>query len=1117
MDAGFIKKCGCCNAPFDAEWKVRDENDNFICPYCGNVNFTKDDRCEEELNKIYYQLDNLQFDTAASNLDELRMKYPKSSKVYFLSVLAENAVCYTEDKGNTGHFIPTLNDLPPRDLMESSFAKKALELAESTTVKDQYLETFNYIETKRKEILEEANKQENHYDIFISTKVTELNDNDREVLDGNGNPKESKDCAFARELYNILREENPKQRIFFSQSYEATTKMTGNKYENVIYAALHSAKILILVGESRKHIASRWVRNEWMRYKRIKDRSDASSKDERHMVLVTHDLVETDLPRELQGYQFIRFTAASGIQILQNYIKNCFKEGRFGEKITARSFDDAGVEAIEVKEIEEMDNSGRKVLVDHVEQVSEDIKDEIECYENQLDPSRKYTREEAFRNLEDLLEREPDAYQARKLLLLKGTNYYHFEDYANDANEVINNPEIANKFFDFAPKEETKRFIVSVIECLTSPNYFFGFNKYEAGLPKNVPIWSEKLCRTLTQLIVPYLDEIEKKSLLRLRRVVNDIIKNKLDFTTPEQTELVNNYLKISQYIDGKDPYKYIDARHAILCSLERCYTNKTDYLVNLQKRLVYDILKTNAAATETIWADYCLRRYGKSFDAQHFIEALEKEEVKGHIVNDKETLDAFDKIFKYTKGDERKMYTLAFLTAIIYDENSYLKEEGQDSLKLSKDVNGDEQLDNEELNGFDLFQKYIGYELPEIVYPSTINEQIDVNSPLLEPNELAYQKKEASTPLDKLFCTFAVRMHKHRIFEPAMTLYNYYLAQQESRKEFHYVLVLYYKEMAAVHIVKADELRRTTRQLQHREMDIYLYQIKKKSDQAPQAEILENHIRNAIEEQQEYSDRYQPIKDILNELPRESTIDKLPTILDIHKQFEEAINSIANDVVRQELEKDFSHEITYFATTLVQLQVADQMLNGLNEQKARSLLWKNTSAADPNARKRIEKNAAYYIELIKKYDEPSSAVEHERLFVAVKNKLLKSLYAPTTTYGTSPTRGNTPRRRSTGGNVFRCMTFFFPLTFHIILFYVMMYKQTYDYYGYGSGNLFNNTGFIIFYAFSLIAVIGMLIYTIARLRRRWDLSSGSAKAHSVISLIVTGAIFIAIIVAACI
>ena len=80
-----------------------------------------------------------------------------------------------------------------------------------------------------------------------------------------------------------------------------------------------------------------------------------------------------------------------------------------------------------------------------------------------------------------------------------------------------------------------------------------------------------------------------------------------------------------------------------------------------------------------------------------------------------------------------------------------------------------------------------------------------------------------------------------------------------------------------------------------------------------------------------------------------------------------------------------------------------------------------------------------------------------------------------------------------------------------------MMYKQTYDYYGYGSGNLFSNTGFLIFYVFSLIAVIGMLIYTIARLRRRWDLSSGSAKAHSVISLIVTGAIFIAIIVAACI
>ena len=96
MNANSIKQCVCCHALVDSKWKTSDEKGHFICPYCDTVNSFNNDDYEEEINRIYYQLDNLQFITASNKLGELRIKYPNCSKVFFLSLLADNAVCYTE-------------------------------------------------------------------------------------------------------------------------------------------------------------------------------------------------------------------------------------------------------------------------------------------------------------------------------------------------------------------------------------------------------------------------------------------------------------------------------------------------------------------------------------------------------------------------------------------------------------------------------------------------------------------------------------------------------------------------------------------------------------------------------------------------------------------------------------------------------------------------------------------------------------------------------------------------------------------------------------------------------------------------------------------------------------
>ena len=223
--ANLIKKCCSCNEPYTDLWKKRDDCGHIFCPHCGTANYFEDDAKrtaeEEELNSIHPLLQNAHFTTASEKLESLREKYPKSSKVWFLSVLADNCICYTEDSSKKGYYIPTLNDLPPCSLLESSDAKKALELAPSKEVKESYLNVFNYIEQLRLEIQADAQKKENQYDVFISTKVTLLDENGREVLGGDGRPKESPDCAFARDLYNDICQQYRGKKIFFSQSNDA--------------------------------------------------------------------------------------------------------------------------------------------------------------------------------------------------------------------------------------------------------------------------------------------------------------------------------------------------------------------------------------------------------------------------------------------------------------------------------------------------------------------------------------------------------------------------------------------------------------------------------------------------------------------------------------------------------------------------------------------------------------------------------------------------------------------------------------------------------------------------------------------------------------------------------
>ena len=101
----------------------------------------------------------------------------------------------------------------------------------------------------QKGILDISSK-EDPYDVFICYKETDQ--------DGG----RTEDSVLAQDIYDALTKEGYK--VFFSRI--TLEEKLGTEYEPYIFAALNSAKVMLVVGTSPENMESVWVKNEWSRY-----------------------------------------------------------------------------------------------------------------------------------------------------------------------------------------------------------------------------------------------------------------------------------------------------------------------------------------------------------------------------------------------------------------------------------------------------------------------------------------------------------------------------------------------------------------------------------------------------------------------------------------------------------------------------------------------------------------------------------------------------------------------------------------------------------------------------------------------------------------------------------
>ena len=275
----------CNNCGGDYEYR----NGRWICRACGA--YKPEELSNEEVTLLYTASQRLrlaEFYEAEQAFDDIVRKYPQNPAGYWGRLMARYGIKYEEDFD--GRRVPTCYAASIQSVLSDPDYQNALTYADKET-KDYYTRQAEYVERVRKEWVEKASK-EKPYDVFICYKDSDL---------ANGIDR-TEDSITAQELYIHLTKRG--YNVFFSR--ESLRDKVGEKYEPYIFAALSTAKVMLVYGSKPEYITSTWLKNEWTRYeKRIK----AGEKAPNSLLVACDGFSPSTLPTALSSRQC--FDAAS--------------------------------------------------------------------------------------------------------------------------------------------------------------------------------------------------------------------------------------------------------------------------------------------------------------------------------------------------------------------------------------------------------------------------------------------------------------------------------------------------------------------------------------------------------------------------------------------------------------------------------------------------------------------------------------------------------------------------------------------------------------------------------------------------------------------------------------
>ena len=252
------------------------------CEYCGSRQTVPTADNEKKLT-LFARANRLrsacEFDKAAGIYETIVADFPEEAEAYWGLVLCRYGIEYVDDPA-TGKKIPTCHRSGFDSVLEDGDFEQALENADAIARK-VYREEAKQIEELRKSIIEVSGKEE-PYDIFICYKETDEN-GERTI-----------DSVIAQDVYDVLTDKG--YRVFFSRI--TLEDKLGQEYEPYIFAALNSAKIMLVFGTDYEYFNAVWVKNEWSRYLKL-----MVSDKTKHLIPCYKGIDAYDMPKEFARLQ----------------------------------------------------------------------------------------------------------------------------------------------------------------------------------------------------------------------------------------------------------------------------------------------------------------------------------------------------------------------------------------------------------------------------------------------------------------------------------------------------------------------------------------------------------------------------------------------------------------------------------------------------------------------------------------------------------------------------------------------------------------------------------------------------------------------------------------------
>jgi len=252
------------------------------CEYCGTKQTLPkldDEKKANLFDRANHFRRNNDFDKAMGIYEQILNEDTEDAESYWSIVLCRYGIEYVEDPSSRKR-VPTVNRAQFTSVFDDEDYKSAIKYADSYQ-KNIYEAEAAVINEIQKGILAISQKEE-PFDVFICYKET----------DNNG--RRTQDSVLATELYHELTKEGFK--VFFSRI--TLEDKLGVAYEPYIFAALHSAKVMVALGTKPEHFNAVWVKNEWARYLSL-------IKNGANKILIPayRDMDPYDLPEEFSHLQ----------------------------------------------------------------------------------------------------------------------------------------------------------------------------------------------------------------------------------------------------------------------------------------------------------------------------------------------------------------------------------------------------------------------------------------------------------------------------------------------------------------------------------------------------------------------------------------------------------------------------------------------------------------------------------------------------------------------------------------------------------------------------------------------------------------------------------------------